>query len=48
VQACAYNDCRHIDEPGCAVLQAVAQGEIHPQRYRSYLNIRQGQGLQPL
>lgn len=42
VAECAYNDCQHYDEPGCAVLAAVEAGEIHLMRYRSYLNMRQG------
>ncbi len=29
-------DCLHIDEPGCAVRQAVISGQISPRRYRSY------------
>jgi ribosome biogenesis GTPase / thiamine phosphate phosphatase len=33
---CAFNDCRHLDEPRCAVRAAVGAGEIPPQRYESY------------
>lgn len=29
--------CSHRDEPGCAIRKAVSQGDIHPDRYRSYL-----------
>jgi ribosome biogenesis GTPase / thiamine phosphate phosphatase len=36
---CKFSNCLHIDEPGCAVLKAVASGEIHPARYNSYLSI---------
>ncbi len=36
---CKYNNCIHIDEPGCAVIEAVAKGEICYSRYRSYFNI---------
>jgi len=36
---CKYNNCRHINEPGCVVLQAVASGEIEASRYESYLSI---------
>jgi ribosome biogenesis GTPase / thiamine phosphate phosphatase len=42
VMACAYNDCAHIDEPGCAVIEALECGEIHPRRYQSYLSMRTG------
>lgn len=36
---CRFNNCLHLDEPGCAVRAAVEQGEINFLRYRSYLNI---------
>ncbi|GGH10495.1 ribosome small subunit-dependent GTPase A [Mucilaginibacter phyllosphaerae] len=39
---CRFNNCRHINEPGCAVLQALEQGEISPSRYDSYLSIYNG------
>jgi ribosome biogenesis GTPase len=33
---CAFNDCRHISEPRCAVLAAVAAGRISTTRHDSY------------
>lgn len=39
---CRFHNCRHINEPGCAVLDAVANGEIEPSRYDSYLSIYHG------
>ena len=36
---CQFNNCLHINEPGCAVKEAVANGEIHEDRYVSYYNI---------
>lgn len=36
---CHFNNCKHRDEPGCAVKQAVADREISEERYLSYLNI---------
>jgi ribosome biogenesis GTPase len=36
---CAFNDCRHLDEPRCAVRAALAAGEIAEQRYDSYRRI---------
>lgn len=36
---CKYNNCQHVNEPGCVVLQKVEEGYIHPYRYESYLNI---------
>ena len=36
---CQFNDCLHINEPGCAVKQAVIDGEIDEDRYVSYYNI---------
>lgn len=34
--SCYYADCRHLNEPGCAVLEALSTGAIHPDRYESY------------
>jgi ribosome biogenesis GTPase len=39
---CRFHNCRHINEPGCAVLEAVENGEIEPSRYDSYLSIYHG------
>jgi ribosome biogenesis GTPase len=36
---CRFRDCRHRQEPGCAILAAVERGEIHPQRFASYRHI---------
>ena len=33
---CKYNNCRHINEPGCAVIPAVKAGQISLTRYESY------------
>ncbi len=42
VPLCRFSDCTHTHEPGCAIRQAVAEGKIHPERYRSYLRLRLG------
>ncbi len=39
ITQCHFNNCMHINEPGCAVKEAVNSGSIHPDRYYSYLNI---------
>lgn len=36
---CRYPDCAHVAEPGCAVRQAVENGEIGQTRYDSYLRL---------
>jgi ribosome biogenesis GTPase len=36
---CRYSDCVHINEPGCAVNQAVVEGRIAFSRYESYLSM---------
>lgn len=33
---CRFNDCRHMEEPGCAVRAAVQDGSIAARRYESY------------
>ena len=41
VEACRFSDCSHRHEPGCAVLAALQDGRIHPDRYQSYLRLRE-------
>jgi ribosome biogenesis GTPase len=36
---CRFNNCRHINEPGCKVLEAIDEGTIALSRYDSYLSI---------
>jgi ribosome biogenesis GTPase / thiamine phosphate phosphatase len=36
---CRFRNCLHLDEPGCAVREAVEAGSIDQLRYRSYINI---------
>ena len=36
---CAFHDCSHTHEPGCALREAVERGRIPPTRYRSYCSI---------
>jgi ribosome biogenesis GTPase len=34
-------DCRHDEEPGCAIRKAVMSGKISPLRYQSYIRLRE-------
>jgi len=36
---CKYRGCAHIKEAGCAVREAVSEGEIHKSRYSSYVEM---------
>lgn len=36
---CRFHDCAHVKEAGCAVLEAVATGHIHPSRHESYCRL---------
>lgn len=36
---CRYADCTHTKEEGCAVLEAVREGVIAPERHKSYLEM---------
>jgi ribosome biogenesis GTPase len=42
---CKFNNCLHLNEPKCAVLEAVEKGEIALSRYNSYLGIMNGEEL---
>lgn len=39
LQRCRFNNCLHINEPGCAIKAAVDNSEVHIERYVSYSNI---------
>jgi ribosome biogenesis GTPase len=41
VEKCRFNDCTHINEPGCAVRAALQKGDISKQRYDSYIKLRE-------
>ncbi len=41
-QLCKFNNCLHVNEPKCAVKEALEKGEIANSRYRSYLQILEG------
>lgn len=38
-EACRFRDCRHLDEPGCAVRAAVTEGSLDAERLESYLKL---------
>jgi len=39
MQQCRFNNCLHLNEPGCAVIKAVSKGDIVEFRYTNYLNM---------
>lgn len=39
ISECQFNNCLHMNEPGCAVKEAVQQEKIHVDRYVSYCTI---------
>lgn len=39
---CRFHNCLHINEPGCAIKDAVGEGEIAESRYMSYLSMMDG------
>ncbi|HVG11668.1 MAG TPA: ribosome small subunit-dependent GTPase A [Flavisolibacter sp.] len=41
---CQFNNCLHVNEPGCAIKEAVRSGDIHEDRYVSYYNILESIG----
>ncbi len=36
IGSCRFQDCAHLKEPGCAVLEAVGEGAINSSRHKSY------------
>jgi len=45
MNACKFNNCLHVNEPGCAILKAVDTGTISQERYQSYLSILNGEEM---
>lgn len=41
IRQCRFSDCRHENEPECAVREAVRRGDIWGERYESYLRLRE-------
>ena len=37
--ACKYRDCKHDNDPGCAIREAVENGEIAETRFENYHRI---------
>lgn len=40
---CRFHNCLHLNEPGCAIKDAVAEGDIAESRYLSYLSMVEGE-----
>jgi ribosome biogenesis GTPase / thiamine phosphate phosphatase len=38
---CRFGGCTHVHEPGCAIRDAVRQGDIPAERYESYVMVRE-------
>jgi len=43
---CKFHNCKHVNEPKCAVKNALDAGKIHPVRYDSYLSMLEDDGNQ--
>ncbi len=39
-ELCRFKDCKHFNEPGCAVLEALHSGTLDHKVYESYLKLR--------
>jgi ribosome biogenesis GTPase len=39
MHGCQFHNCTHVHEPNCAVIKALAKGELDPIRYKNYLSI---------
>lgn len=36
LEGCRFNDCRHLEEPGCGIRTALERGDVEESRYESY------------
>jgi len=39
IGSCKFRNCAHINEPNCAIKEAVESGKIHHKRYENYLQL---------
>ena len=37
---CKFSDCTHLNETGCAILEAIDKGLLSEQRYQNYLSLK--------
>ncbi len=37
---CQFKDCSHVNEKGCAVIEAVGNGQVPEERYQNYIKIK--------
>lgn len=37
---CRFSDCSHTNEPGCAILTAISEGNLSPERFSAYLKLK--------
>ena len=42
-EGCAFSNCRHTTEPGCAVVDAIDDGRLDEGRFRSYRKLEREQ-----
>ncbi len=42
VARCRFSDCTHTHEPGCGVLEGLKSGDLHQDRFESFLRMRDG------
>jgi ribosome biogenesis GTPase len=43
-EQCRFRDCQHDQEPGCAIQEAIENGDLDPKRYNSYLKLKRELG----
>ncbi len=39
-QKCRFNDCTHVNEPGCAVIEAIENENLDEDRYNNFIRLR--------
>jgi ribosome biogenesis GTPase len=45
INECRFNNCKHLNEPGCAVLRALEEGHIDEERYINYLSMLRNEDI---
>ncbi len=40
IKKCEFKDCSHVNEPNCAIIEALKEGDISSKKYQNYLKLR--------
>ncbi|MCK5069659.1 MAG: ribosome small subunit-dependent GTPase A, partial [Desulfocapsa sp.] len=39
-RSCRFSNCRHTNEPGCAILKAIEEGDLQSEHYQNFVKLK--------